>query len=95
VKVFEGADLAGKTLAEARIRQTYFVVIIAIIPEGDVKNIKFNPGSEDTINEGDSLIVLGDIDRIDRLRAEGCEDNRTLEERVSRHDYLKHMNMKT
>ncbi|MDR8392685.1 potassium channel protein [Aliifodinibius sp. S!AR15-10] len=95
VKVFEGAELAGKTLAEARIRQKYFVVIIAIIPEGDVKNIKFNPGSEDKINEGDSLIVLGDIDRIEQLRAKGCEDNRTLEERVSRHDYLQHIYMKT
>ncbi len=93
VKVFEGSDLAGKTLAEARIRQRYFVVIIAIIPEGQTSNIKFNPGSEDKIKEGDSLIVLGDVDRIEQLREIGCEDDRTLEERVSRHDYLKQIDM--
>lgn len=95
VKVFEGADLAGKTLAEAQIRQKYFVVIIAIIPEGQASNIKFNPGSEDKISEGDSLIVLGDVDRIEQLREDGCKDERTLEERVSRHNYLKHIDIKT
>lgn len=93
VKVSEGSDLAGKTLAEAEIRQKYFVVIIAIIPEGKASNIKFNPGSDDMINVGDSLIVLGDIDRIEELRSLGCKDDRTLKERVSRHDYLKHVDV--
>lgn len=91
VKVFEGSELAGKTLAEANIRQKYFVVIIAIIPHNS-DNIRFNPGSDDTISEGDSLIVLGDVDRIKHLREEGCKDFRTLEERVSKHDFMKHMN---
>ncbi|MFH5831411.1 potassium channel family protein [Halalkalibaculum sp. DA3122] len=90
VKVFEGSDLAGKTLSEARIREKYFVVIIAIIPEGDASRIKFNPGSSDSIEVGDSLVVLGDVDRIEQLRESGCDDTRTLEERVSRHDYIKH-----
>lgn len=95
VKVSAGSDLAGKTLAEARIRQKYFVVIIAIIPEGEASKIKFNPGSDDKINEGDSLIVLGDIDKIEQLRTSGCEDDRTLEQRVSRHDYLKQIDVKS
>ena len=86
VKVFEDADLAGKTLAEAHIRQKYFVVIIAIIPEGD-EGILFNPGSEDKINEGDSLIVLGDVERIEHLRIEGCNDQRDLSDRVSKHKF--------
>ena len=91
VKIFEGSELAGKTLAEAEIRQKYFVVIIAIIPENK-DNIRFNPGSEDRITVGDSLIVLGDVDRIEHLREKGCEDFRTLEERVSKHDFMKHIN---
>lgn len=91
VKIFDGAELAGKSLAEARIRQKYFVVIIAIIPE-DKHNIRFNPGSDDTINVGDSLIVLGDVNRIKHLREQGCNDFRTLAERVSRHDFLNHIN---
>jgi voltage-gated potassium channel len=86
VKVFEDSDLAGKTLAEANIRQNYFVVIIAIIPAGN-KGILFNPGSEDTINVNDSLIVLGDEERIESLRTEGCNDRRDLSDRVSKHNF--------
>jgi len=91
VKIFEGSALADKTLKEAQIRQKYFVVIIAIIPEGK-EDIRFNPGSNDKVSVGDSLIVLGDVDRIKHLREEGCEDYRTLEERVSKHDFMKYIN---
>lgn len=91
VKIFEGSEFADKTLAEAQIRQKYFVVIIAIIPE-DKQDIRFNPGSDDKISVGDSLIVLGDIERIKHLREEGCEDFRTLEERVSNYDFIHNMN---
>lgn len=86
VKVFEGAELAGKTLSEAKIRQKYFVVIIAIVPEEN-QGILFNPGSDDVINIGDSLIVLGDVDRIESLRREGCNDQRDLSDRVSKHQF--------
>jgi len=91
VKISEGSELAGKTLAEAQIRQKYFVVIIAIIPANKEK-IRFNPGSDDKINVGDSLIVLGDIQRIRKLREEGCKDFRTLKERVSKHDFMNQVN---
>ncbi|WP_185958173.1 potassium channel family protein [Fodinibius sediminis] len=91
VKVFEGSELDGKTLSEAQIRQKYFVVIIAIIPR-DKEAIRFNPGSDDLISAGDSLIVLGDIERIKHLRHEGCDDYRSLSERVSRHAFTKHFN---
>ncbi len=86
IKIFEGSDLAGKTLAEAEIRQKYFVVIIAIIPSGR-EGILFNPGSDDRLKVGDSLIVLGDVDRIQRLRTEGCNDNRSLSDRVSNYNF--------
>lgn len=91
VKIFEGADLAGKTLAEAKIRQKYFVVIIAIIQENQ-HEIRFNPGSNDKIHVGDSLIVLGDVNRITKLREDGCNDFRSLAERVSKHDFLNQIN---
>lgn len=93
VKIFEGAELAGKTLSEASIRQKFYVVIIAIIPE-DKQDIQFNPGSDDTINVGDSLIVLGDVDRINQLREQGCNDFRSLAERVSKHDFLNQLETK-
>ena len=86
VKIFEGSELAGKSLSEAEIRQKYFVVIIAIIPK-DGEDILFNPGSDDVMHEGDSLIVLGDMERIEHLRREGCNDQRSLSERVSKHNF--------
>ncbi|MGK7370309.1 MAG: potassium channel family protein [Candidatus Halalkalibacterium sp. M3_1C_030] len=86
ITIFEGAELAGKTLAEAQIRQKYFVVIIAIIP-ADEKGILFNPGSDDIMHVGDSLIVLGDVERIETMRIEGCNDNRSLSDRVSNYDF--------
>lgn len=91
VKVFEGAELDGKTPAEAGIRQKYFVVIIAIIPNNK-DHVRFNPGSNDKISAGDSLIVLGDVERIKHLREEGCNDYRSLSERVARHPFTKHIN---
>jgi voltage-gated potassium channel len=88
ITIFEGAELAGKTLADAKIRQKYFVVIIAIIPE-EGEGIIFNPGSGDKIDVGDSLIVLGDVDRIEHMRTKGCNDHRSLSERVSKYDFQK------
>lgn len=90
-KIFPDSDLDGKTLSEASIRQKYFVVIIAIIPK-ESRKIVFNPGSDDKIQAGDSLIVLGDIDRISHLRSRGCNDHRTLAERVSDHNFLEFIN---
>lgn len=88
ITIFEGAELAGKTLAEAEIRQKYFVVIIAIIPE-DKDGILFNPGSDDRMHVGDSLIVLGDVERIEAMRTEACNDKRNLSDRVSKHNFTK------
>lgn len=86
-KVFEGSDLDGKTLAESKIRQKYFVVIVGVIP-GDSEQLVFNPDSGHRLEAGDSLIVLGNVDRIEQLRKDGCEDHRSLSERVSEYDFI-------
>lgn len=86
ITIFEGAELAGKTLAEAKIRQKYFVVIVAIVP-ADGGGMLFNPGSDAQLQVGDSLIVLGDVERIADMRTEGCNDNRSLSDRVSKYNF--------
>jgi len=88
VLITEDSDLHGKTISEADIRSKYNLMIIAIIP-GDRGKIMFNPGSRDKIRIGDILIVLGERDRIDRMREEACADRRTLADRVAGADYLK------
>ncbi len=87
-KVFKGSHLENKTLAESEIRQKYFVVIVGVIPANS-EELVFNPGSDHRLKAGDSLIVLGDVDRIEKLRTEGCDDDRSLSERVSEHDFIK------
>ncbi|HKJ44915.1 MAG TPA: potassium channel protein [Balneolales bacterium] len=94
VMVFEGSLIDGKTIAEAGIRQNYNLVITAIV-SSETNRIIFNPGSTDRINKGDILIVLGDMERINRLRSHACGDNRTLAERVATYDYLEQVGFDT
>ncbi|MTI87466.1 MAG: potassium channel protein [Balneolaceae bacterium] len=75
-----GSSLSGKTLAEINVRSKYAVLIIAIVPKGE--RIIFNPESDQVINEGDSLILLGDVAKIQQFREEVCKDYRSLSDRA-------------
>ena len=86
VLISEGSKLVGKTLAEINVRSTYEVLIIAILREGE--RIKFNPKSTDIINKGDSLILLGDLKKIQAFRSEMCKDTRSLAERAEQIENL-------
>lgn len=86
VLISEGSKLSGKTLAEINVRSTYEVLIIAIIAEGE--RIKFNPKSSDVIETGNSLIILGDLKKIQSFRSEMCNDTRTLAERAEQIENL-------
>lgn len=81
IKIGPQSSITGKTISEAGIRQRYNLVIIAVIPEG-TGEIQFNPGSSYRLGEYDTLIVLGDEERIGKMRTEVCGDNRTLADRV-------------
>ena len=71
VAVEAGAPLDGKSLAEARFRQRFDAVVVALIrPETD--EMTFNPSASDRIRAGDVLIVLGSAEMIERLREDGC-----------------------
>ena len=86
VLISEGSKLANKTLAEINVRSKYEVLIIAILHEGE--RIKFNPKSTDKIQTGDSLILLGDLKKIDEFRSEMCNDTRSLAERAEQIENL-------
>lgn len=57
-KVDSGAKAVDKTIGDLHIRQTYEVTVIAIIRNNKEKVI--NPGSGDSIKEGDTLVLSGD-----------------------------------
>ena len=84
--IAEGSVLDGKSLAEVNLRTQYGVLIIAIIPKGG--SIQFNPHSSSEINEGDSLILIGDLEQIDKFRREVCNDSRPLAERTRNSETL-------
>lgn len=71
VRVEAGAPLDGKSLAEARFRQRFDAVVVALI-DAESDEMKFNPSASDLIGAGDILIVLGSREMIDRLRQDGC-----------------------
>jgi len=86
VQVSEGSALADKTLEEVEIRSKYEILIIAISSDGG--KTRFNPKSTDKICTGDSLILLGDLKKIQQFRREMCNDNRTLAERADQIENL-------
>ena len=47
-----------------------------------------NPDSSSTINVEDSLILIGDLEQIDKFRREVCNDSRPLAERTRNSETL-------
>lgn len=66
-RVEPGSALAGRTLKDSRVRQDLGLIIVAIRkPDG---KMVFNPASEEPMQAGDVLIILGHRDQLDRLEA--------------------------
>jgi voltage-gated potassium channel len=71
VQVHERAPLAGQTLAESNFRQQFEAIVIGII-DAETGTMTFNPSPAERIDAGDILIVMGETDVIDALRARVC-----------------------
>jgi voltage-gated potassium channel len=57
VKIAEGAELAGKSLIDAGLRQRFGVVVVGI--QRVDGRMDFNPAPETAMQAGDQLVVLG------------------------------------
>jgi voltage-gated potassium channel len=66
----ESSPVAGKTLAEARIRQQTGLIVIAVRTPGAARegHFVFNPSADTRLDPGNELIVLGTEDQIRSLR---------------------------
>jgi voltage-gated potassium channel len=93
ITVFPGSSIIEKSLSESKLRDEYGIAIIATIPK-KTNQVLFNPSGSDIISEGDTLIVLGDHDKVNEMRKTAFNDKRTLIERVSGHDYLHALGIK-
>ncbi|WP_353685101.1 potassium channel protein [Thermodesulfovibrio sp. 3907-1M] len=62
IEVSSGSSLIGKTIAQSGIGRDIGVIILGI-KRADGR-MKFNPTSQTLIKEGDTLIVIGQIDKL-------------------------------
>jgi voltage-gated potassium channel len=68
VLVADGSALAGKTIETSRIRQDSGVIVLAIKRAG---GMRFNPSSDYRIEQGDSLIAMGQPSQLRQLERMG------------------------
>ncbi|MCY4159339.1 MAG: potassium channel protein [Bacteroidetes bacterium] len=72
IVIEEGAAVAGKTLSQVDFRNSWETMVVAIIKHFDQK-MHFYPKPDDLVEVGDTLIVLGSIEMIEKLAQEGCK----------------------
>lgn len=63
----EGSCVAGKTLRDANIPQQTGLIILALREKGE-SSFKVNPRSHERLNPGDTIIVLGTPEQVDKLQ---------------------------
>jgi voltage-gated potassium channel len=68
VEIFSKSSLVGKKLFEAKIPEQTGLIILALKRKGE-KRLKFNPSSSETLNAGDTMVVLGTKEQVDQLSA--------------------------
>ncbi len=62
--IYENSPFAGKKIKDSRLRDDYNIIVIAIKRKQDTI---FNPASEETINPGDILILVGQKENLLRV----------------------------
>jgi len=72
VTVEAESALDAKTLRQVDFRNSWEIIVIAMMKQSSQK-MHFYPHPDDVIESGDTLIVLGSVEKIDRLSTEGCQ----------------------
>ncbi|MEL4105569.1 potassium channel protein [Oscillospiraceae bacterium WX1] len=62
------SSIAGKNLSEAKIPEQTGLIVLAL-KKKDESNVKINPRANEVLGAGDSIIVIGTGDQVDRLQA--------------------------
>jgi len=65
-RVGPGAAAVGKTIGELDVRQSTGATVIAIIEPDRTK--KLNPGPEQVVREGSTLLVMGDRKQVEAVK---------------------------
>ncbi|MDD5644221.1 MAG: NAD-binding protein [bacterium] len=67
VTIADNSSLIRKTLGEADIAQKTGLIVVAV-EQAETKNYIYNPRMELVLNVGDSLIVMGNAEQLEKLR---------------------------
>ncbi len=73
LRVEEDSELAGKTLAQANLRQRFGITVIALYhcleerPQRPTGKFELNPGPDTILSPGDVLIIVGTAEQLHRL----------------------------
>jgi voltage-gated potassium channel len=68
VLISKHSSFKGKKLSEARIPDRTGLIVLALNKKG-VEGFKFNPSSNEILNEGDIMIVLGTNEQVNKLKS--------------------------
>lgn len=66
-KVTETSELVGRSLADSRIKEDFNLLVVGIKDEGG--HFRFNPKPQETIRSEDTLLVIGQLDDINRMKS--------------------------
>lgn len=68
VDVTERAPVAGKSLRDSHLRDVTEALVLAVRDQKDRK-FSYNPGPDSVLTAGTTLVVLGTVDAVEKLRA--------------------------
>jgi voltage-gated potassium channel len=68
IVIRDGIEKVGATLRDARVRERYGMTVLAI--RNDNKDYIYNPGPDEKLTVGTTLVVLGSADQVASLRKE-------------------------
>ena len=68
VLVTSHSSLTGKMLLEAKIPEQTGLIVLALKKSGEA-TFRFNPSSSETLHAGDTMVVLGPKEKVERLRS--------------------------
>lgn len=63
------SNAVGKTLEQAQIRNRYGVIVLAI-QKLDAESMQFNPSGDTRMEEGDTLVAMGDVPDLKRMETD-------------------------
>ncbi len=67
IQISKKSPVHEKKISESGIRDKYDLLVLAV--KGISKEIEFNPSPQDILEEGMTLIVMGDVDNIAKAKA--------------------------